>query len=76
MSGDTPEQKQQRKDRYQLLLKQLPLMQAAGIKFIAGSDAAALNTYVYPAESLIQELEIFEEAGLKPLKILMQMNIH
>ncbi|HBK87309.1 MAG: amidohydrolase family protein [Cyclobacteriaceae bacterium] len=70
MSGDTPEQKQQRKDRYQLLLKQLPLMQAAGIKFIAGSDAAALNTYVYPAESLIQELEIFEEAGLKPLKIL------
>lgn len=70
MSGDTPEQKQQRKDRYQLLLKQLPLMQAAGIKFIAGSDAAALNTYVYPAESLIQELEIFEEAGLKPLDIL------
>ena len=70
MSGDTPEQKQQRKDRYQLLLKQLPLMKAAGIKIMAGSDAAALNTYVYPAESLIQELEIFEEAGLKPLDIL------
>jgi hypothetical protein len=70
MSGDTPEQKQQRKERYQLLVKQLPLMQEAGIKIIAGSDAAALNTYVYPAESLIQELEIFEEAGLKPKFIL------
>ncbi|HQQ98436.1 MAG TPA: amidohydrolase family protein, partial [Cyclobacteriaceae bacterium] len=70
MSGDTPEQKQQRKERYQLLLKQLPLMKAAGIKIMAGSDAAALNTYVYPAESLIQELEIFEEAGLRPLEIL------
>lgn len=70
MSGDTPEQKQQRKERYQLLLKQLPLMKAAGIRIMAGSDAAALNTYVYPAESLIQELEIFEEAGLKPLEIL------
>ncbi|MBL7866205.1 MAG: amidohydrolase family protein, partial [Cyclobacteriaceae bacterium] len=30
----------------------------------------ALNTYVYPAESLIQELEIFQEAGLTPLQVL------
>ncbi len=69
-SGDTPEQRQQRKERYVFLRAQLPFMQMAGITLMAGSDAAALNTYVYPAESLIQELEIFKEAGLTPLQIL------
>ena len=34
------------------------------------SDAAALNTFVYPALSLHQELEIFQEAGIKPADIL------
>jgi imidazolonepropionase-like amidohydrolase len=61
---------QQRKDRLELLKKQLPMMQQAGIQLMAGSDAAVLNTYVYPAESLLQELEIFQEAGLTPLQIL------
>ncbi len=70
MANETPEQLRQRKDRLELLKKQLPLMQQAGIKLMAGSDAAALNTYVYPAESLLQELEIFQEAGLTPLQIL------
>lgn len=70
MANETPEQLQQRKNRYKFLLKQLPLIQQAGIPIIAGSDAAALNTYVYPAESLIQELEIFQEAGLTSLQIL------
>lgn len=70
MANETSEQLQQRKDRLELLKKQLPLMQQAGIKLMAGSDAAALNTYVYPAESLLQELEIFQEAGLTPLQIL------
>lgn len=70
MANETAAQRQERKDRYQFLVKQLPLMHKAGITFIAGSDAAALNTYVYPAESLLEELEIFEEAGLTPLQIL------
>lgn len=70
MSNETPEQRQARKESYQLLKRQLPLFQQAGIKLIAGSDAAALNTLVYPAESLIEELEIWEEAGLTPLQIL------
>jgi len=76
MSNETPTQLQQRKDRYQLLLKQLPLIQQSGIRIIAGSDAAALNTYVYPAESIIQELEIFQEAGLTPLQILQSATIN
>ena len=53
-----------------MVKKQLPYFQKAGIRIIAGSDAAALNTYVYPAESLIDELLIFKEAGLTPLEIL------
>jgi len=70
MANETELQQKQRKDRYALLMKQLPLIQQSGIKIIAGSDAAALNTYVYPAESLLEELEIFQQAGLTPLQIL------
>ena len=54
MANDTPELKQQRKARYELIAKQLPLLQKAGVNIIAGSDAAALNTFVYPASSLIE----------------------
>jgi imidazolonepropionase-like amidohydrolase len=76
MANDTDEQKKQRKDGYELVKKQLPYLQRAGIKIIAGSDAAALNTYVYPAESLIDELMIFKEAGLTPLEILQAATIN
>lgn len=76
MANDTEEQRQARKDRYQLICKQLPYLQQAGIKMIAGSDAAALNTYVYPAASLIEELEIFQESGLAPIEILQSATIN
>lgn len=75
MANETPEQLQQRKASVELLKKQLPLMQAAGITIMAGSDAAALNTYVYPAESLLQELEIFANTGLTNLQILQSATI-
>jgi imidazolonepropionase-like amidohydrolase len=70
MANDSPEQKKQRKDRYQLIAKQLPYVQKSGMMIIAGSDCAALNTFVYPAASLIEELGLFQESGLKPLEIL------
>lgn len=76
MANETIEQKNQRKDTYELVKKQLPYLQKAGIKIIAGSDAAALNTYVYPAESLIDELMIFNEAGLTPLEILQAATVN
>lgn len=76
MANETVEQKNQRKDNYELVKKQLPYLQKAGIKIIAGSDAAALNTYVYPAESLIDELMIFNEAGLTPLEILQAATVN
>lgn len=76
MANETSAQRQQRKDRYRFLLTQLPLLQKSGIRIIAGSDAAALNTYVYPAESFIEELEIYREAGLSPLNILQAATIN
>jgi imidazolonepropionase-like amidohydrolase len=76
MANDTPDQKQARKDRQELIAMQLPYLQAAGISILAGSDAAALNTYVYPALSLHQELELFQEAGLTPLQILQSATIN
>lgn len=76
MANETEEQRQQRKERYVTLLKQLPLIQQSGIKIIAGSDAAALNTYVYPAQSLLEELEIFQEAGLTPIQILQSATVN
>jgi hypothetical protein len=76
MADETVEQKNQRKESYELVKKQLPYLQKAGIKIIAGSDAAALNTYVYPAESLIDELMIFKEAGLTSLEILQTATVN
>lgn len=70
MANETLDQKQQRKDRYQLIAKQLPYAQKAGMLILAGSDCAALNTFVYPAASLIEELGLFQESGMKPLNIL------
>ncbi len=76
MANDTPEQKMQRKIRYQLIAKQIPLLQQAGVNIIAGSDAAALNTFVYPAESLIEELSLFQNAGMRPNDILKSATIN
>ena len=76
MANDSPADKQALKNRYQLIAEQLPFIQKAGIKIIAGSDAAALNTYVYPAQSLHEELVLFQEAGLTALQILQSATIN
>ena len=76
MANDSPDDRQARKDRYQLIAKQLPYFQEAGINILAGSDAAALNTYVYPAQSLHEELMLFQDAGLTPLQILQSATIN
>ncbi|GHF22845.1 amidohydrolase [Kordiimonas sediminis] len=70
MKNDTAADKQARKDRYALIKAQLVPMHEAGITLLAGSDSAAINTYVYPAQGLHEELEIFEDAGLIPADIL------
>ncbi|MBK8517476.1 MAG: amidohydrolase family protein [Saprospiraceae bacterium] len=70
MANYSVEKKQQAKDRYQLISQQLPFLQKAGITILAGSDAAALNTFVYPALALHEELILFQKSGLTPLQTL------
>jgi imidazolonepropionase-like amidohydrolase len=76
VKDETPEQMKERKQNYQFNISQLSHYHDAGITILAGSDAAVLNALVYPAQSLIQELQIFQEAGLKPIDILRAATIN
>ncbi len=44
--------------------KMIEPMHNSGIKILAGSDCGPYNSFVYPGESLHQELKALEEAGL------------
>ena len=76
LAKETAQQKADRKKRYELGKSQVPYMQKAGIMILAGSDAAALNSFVYPGESLIAELMLYQEAGMKPADILRSATIN
>lgn len=76
MADETRAQSQQRKLTYQLIAAQIPLLHDAGVLLLAGSDSAALNTYVYPAEALHTELGLFTDAGLTPLQALRAATIN
>lgn len=76
MDGETAAQTRARQDGYALIAAQLPVMQAAGVLLLAGSDSAALNTYVYPALALHEELLLWQEAGMKPRQILQAATIN
>ena len=45
-------------------------MYDAGVPLLAGSDCGAFNSYVYPGESLLGELNSLVEAGLTPREAL------
>jgi imidazolonepropionase-like amidohydrolase len=76
MANESADQRAQRKTRYRRIASQLPVLQEAGVMLLAGSDSAALNTYVYPAEALHTELGLFVEAGLSPLEALQAATIN
>jgi imidazolonepropionase-like amidohydrolase len=76
MAGETPAQQQERKDKEQLIAAQLPYLQQAGVLLLAGSDSAALNTYVYPAEALHAELQLWQQAGMQNADILRAATIN
>ncbi|MGI4835418.1 MAG: amidohydrolase family protein [Janthinobacterium lividum] len=48
----------------------VPLLQAAGVPILAGSDSGAFNSYVYPGASLHDELAELVRAGLTPAQAL------
>ena len=54
----------------ELSAKMMVPMYKAGMNLLAGSDAGAYNSFVYPGESLIDELHSFVNAGLTPQQAL------
>ena len=66
----TPEQVAARHKEYELSARVLPMLVAAGIPILAGTDAGYLNSFNYPGEGLHQELERYVEAGLTPQQAL------
>ena len=76
MAGETAADREARKARYQLTARQLPLLADAGVTLLTGSDSAALNTYVYPAQALHEELMLFQQAGLTPLRSLQAATVN
>lgn len=76
MEGETEEQTIARQETYALVAAQLPYLQKAGVLLLAGSDSAALNTYVYPALGLHEELVLWQDAGMQPLQILQAATIN
>jgi len=48
----------------------LPLLQAAGVGILAGTDAGFLNSFNYPGIGLHDEMAIFVRGGLTPLQTL------
>jgi imidazolonepropionase-like amidohydrolase len=73
--SDSPEQVRRRKADFQLVQAQLPYLKSAGVTLLAGTDAAALNSFIYPGLALHQELQLFQQAGLTPLSALQSATI-
>jgi imidazolonepropionase-like amidohydrolase len=55
---------------YEKNVSLLPLLQAAGVPILAGTDAGFLNSFNYPGVGLHDELQIFVNGGLTPLQAL------
>jgi imidazolonepropionase-like amidohydrolase len=62
----SPEARRERQLLNDRFIRMVPDMHAAGVTIIAGSDAGASNSYVYPGTSLHAELGELVAAGLVP----------
>lgn len=62
----SPEARRERQLLHELFIRMVPDLHAAGVTIIAGSDAGASNSYVYPGTSLHAELSELVGAGLSP----------
>lgn len=71
----TPAQVAARHKEYELSKRVLPMLVAAGIPILAGTDAGYLNSFNYPGKSLHDELERYVEAGLTPQQALVTATI-
>ncbi len=53
---------------YTFTAARLPMLQAAGVLILAGTDAGFLNSFDYPGIGLHDELELMVQSGLTPLQ--------
>jgi imidazolonepropionase-like amidohydrolase len=71
----TPEQVAARHKEYELSKQVMPMLVAAGIPILAGTDAGYLNSFNYPGQGLHDELARYVEAGLNPREALASATI-
>lgn len=64
-----------RHKEYELSKRVLPMLVAAGIPILAGTDAGYLNSFNYPGEGLHDELERYVESGMTPRQALVSATI-
>lgn len=67
---DDAQQIKARKAEVVRLQQVLVMLQKAGVRLLAGTDAGFLNSFVYPGFSLHDELESYVAAGLTPAQVL------
>lgn len=60
--------------RFRYGMRTLPIMHAAGVKIVAGSDIAL--TIPSPPLALLRELQLFAKAGLSPAEIIVTATRH
>jgi len=66
----TPAQVAARHKEHELSMEVLPMLEAAHIPILAGTDAGYLNSFNYPGEGLHDEIELYVKAGLSPQQAL------
>lgn len=71
----TPEQVAARHKEYELSRQVMPMLVAAGIPILAGTDAGYLNSFNYPGQGIHDELQRYVESGLTPQKALVSATI-
>ena len=71
----TPEQVAARHKEYELSKQVMPMLVAAGIPILAGTDAGYLNSFNYPGQGIHDELERYVESGLTPQQALASATI-
>ena len=66
----TPEQIVARHERYARIAAVLPMLQEAGVRIMAGTDAGFLNSYNYPGVGLHNEMSLYVREGLTPAQVM------
>ncbi len=67
---------ERRHRNYEFTTARLPMLQAAGVMILAGTDAGFLNSFDYPGVGLHDELQLMVDAGLTPLQALQGATIN